>query len=158
MPDQHTHDGDRKPDDRQDDTDYKALYEKTLAESRKWEERSKANVEKAQKYDELTAGSQSVEERIAALEAANKQLEGEKTRSELVKSVAKATGVPEAIVSTLSATDEEGLTAQAKAVADAYKVPGGAPKVPEAGKFHKGQESDDEKRQFVRDLLGRVNQ
>ena len=135
-------------------TDYKALYESTKAESRKWEKRSKENYEKAKKYDELTAGEKTVEDRIAALEADKQRLESEKTRAALVKSVAKETGVPESIVSSLSATDEDALTAQAKAIAENYKVPGGAPKAPEAGKFPKNNDgATDEKRQFVRDLF-----
>lgn len=117
--------------------DYKALYESTIAESRKWERQSKKNFEKAKKYDELIAGEKSVEDRIAALEADKKRLEDEKTRASLVKSVSAETGVPESIVSTLSATDENALTAQAKAIAENYKTPGGAPKAPEAGKFPK---------------------
>ena len=137
--------------------DYKALYESTKAESRKWERQSKKNFEKAKKYDELVAGEQSVEDRIAALEASNKQLEDEKSRAALVKSVAKATGVPESIVSSLSATDEDGLAAQAKAIAENYRLPGGAPKVPEAGKFPKGEQggADDDKRRFVRELFNK---
>lgn len=138
--------------------DYKALYESTKAESRKWERQSKKNYEKAKRYDELMAGEQSVEDRIAALEASNKQLEDEKARAAVVKSVAKATGVPEQIVSSLSATDEDGLTAQAKAIAENYKLPGGAPKVPEAGRFPSGEQGkagDEDKRRFVRELFGR---
>ena len=61
--------------------------------------------------------------------------------------------MPESIVSTLSATDEDALTAQAKAIAENYKTPGGAPKASEAGKFPKGEGASDEKRQFVRDLF-----
>ena len=125
------------PEEVDESTDYKALYESTKAESRKWEKRSKENYEKAKKYDELTAGEKTVEDRIAALEADKQRLESEKTRAALVKSVAKETGVPESIVSSLSATDEDALTAQAKAIAENYKVPGGAPKAPEAGKFPK---------------------
>ena len=36
-----------------DGKDYKAMYEQAIAESRKWESRSKANADKAKKYDEL---------------------------------------------------------------------------------------------------------
>ena len=118
-------------------TDYEALYTKAVAASRKWESRAKSNAEKAKKYDELAAGNKSVEDRIAALEAQNKQLEHERERAKVVKAVAKATGVPESIVSALSGADEESLTTQAKAIADNYKTPGGAPKAPEAGKFPK---------------------
>jgi hypothetical protein len=120
-----------------DGKDYKAMYEQAISESRKWESRSKANAEKAKAYDEMAESKKTLEERVNAIEAANKALEDEKKRSQLVKAVAASTGVSEAIVSTLSATDEESLTAQAKAIAEAYKTPGGAPKAPEAGKFPK---------------------
>ena len=120
-----------------DDKDYKAMYEQAIAESRKWESRSKANADKAKKYDELESAKKTLEERVSTIEAANKALEDEKTRANLVKAVAKATGVPESIVSSLSATDEDALTTQAKAIAENYKTPGGAPKAPEAGKFPK---------------------
>lgn len=141
-----------------DSTDYKAMYEQAISESRKWEARSKANAEKAKKYDELESANKTLEERVSSIEAANKALEDEKTRAQLVKSVAAATGVSESIVSTLSATDEDSLTAQAKAIAEAYKTPGGAPNVPEAGKFAHSAEApkddNDEKRKFVRELMG----
>ena len=137
-----------------DPTDYKALYEQTLAESRKWEKRSKDNADKAKKYDELESANQTLEERVASIEAANKALENEKERARLVKSVAKSTGVPEAIVSALSGADEDSLTAQAKSIAENYKTPGGAPHAPEAGRFPKDEDgASDEKRQFVRDLF-----
>lgn len=118
-----------------DETDYKALYEKTLAESRKWENRSKANAEKARKFDELESANKALEERVSEIENANKALEAEKTRVQLVKTVAELTGVSENIVSALSATDEESLTAQAQVIANNYKTPGGAPKAPESGIF-----------------------
>ena len=138
--------------------DYKAMYEQAIAESRKWESRSKANAEKAKKYDEMAEQSKTLEERLTAIEAANKALEDEKTRAGLVKSVSKATGVPESIVSTLSATDEETMTAQAKAIAENYKTPGGAPNAPETGKFaHGDDKAVDEKRAFVRDLMKQAN-
>lgn len=138
-----------------DGKDYKAMYEQAIAESRKWESRSKANAEKAKKYDELESANKTLENRVASIEAANKALEDEKTRSKLVKAVSKATGVPESIVSTLSATDEETMTAQASAIAENYKTPGGAPNTPEAGKFaHESGKQADDKRQFVRDLMG----
>lgn len=136
-----------------DGKDYKAMYEQAISESRKWETRSKANAEKAKKYDEMEEVKKTLEERVASIEAANKALSDEKKRAKLVKAVAAATGVPENIVSTLSATDEEAMTAQAQAIAENYKAPGGAPKAPEAGKFPKGDGATDEKRQFVRDLF-----
>ena len=142
----------------EDNTDYKALYEAAKAESKKWEQRSKKNFEKAKKYDELQGGEESIEERIAALEADKQRLENEKAHSQLVKAVSQATGVPETIVSALSATDEETLTAQAKSIAEIYRTPGGAPNAPESGKFAHGDDKHvDEKRAFVRDLMKQTN-
>lgn len=133
--------------------DWKAKYEQAIAESRKWESRSKANAEKAKAYDEMAESKKTLEERVNAIEAANKALEDEKKRAQLVKAVAASTGVSEAIVSTLSATDEESLTAQAKAIAEAYKTPGGAPNVPEAGKFANSNEPKNDMRKFAHELF-----
>lgn len=114
--------------------DYKTLYENALKESRKWESRSKANLKE---LDELKAAAPkadpTVEERLSALESENASLKASAARSELVDSVAKATGLDRSIVATLNGEDEESLTEQAKAVAAITKPTGGAPKVPEAG-------------------------
>ena len=114
--------------------DYKALYEDAVKESRKWEKRSKDNLE------QLNALKQSqgkpdptIEERIAALEKENGDLKAASARAKLVDSVAKATGLDRAIVATLSGVDEESLTEQAEAIAAIAKPQGGAPRVPEAG-------------------------
>lgn len=138
---------------------YKELYEKSVAESRKWEERSKANFEKAKLWDEAEEKNKTVEEKLAALTAENKTLKDEKARAELVSQIAKATGVDRAIIASLNGADEETLTAQAKAIADAYAAPAGAPSVPEAGKFPKDSETaKDDVRAFVRDMFsGQTN-
>lgn len=118
-------------------SDYKALYENALKESRKWESRSKANLKK---LDELKAAATktdpTVEERLSALESENASLKASAARSALVDSVAKATGLDRSIVATLNGEDEDALTEQAKAVA-ALAKPASAPKAPEAGKKDK---------------------
>ena len=121
-----------------DGKDYKALYEDAVKESRKWEKRSKDNLE------QLNALKQSqgkpdptIEERIAALEKENDDLKAASARAALVDSVAKATGLDRAIVATLSGTDEDALTEQAQAIAAIAKPQGGAPRVPEAGQKQK---------------------
>ena len=113
-----------------DGKDYKALYEDAVKESRKWEKRSKDNLE------QLNALKQSqgkpdptIEERIAALEKENGDLKAASERAALVDSVAKATGLDRAIVATLSE--------QAQAIAAIAKPQGGAPLVPEAGQKQK---------------------
>lgn len=131
-------------DGNQDDTDYKALYEqakadadKAKAAARKWEERSKSNKAKADKLDEIQAGEDSVESRLAKLEAENKALHDAKARSELVAKVAAEVGISESLVDSLSGTDEETLTKQAQAFAELK--PKGAPSAPEAGKFPRNE-------------------
>ena len=62
-----------------DEPDYKALYEKTLAESRKWEERSKANKKQ---LDALAAkgGDEDVSERLTELSDKLRELEAERDK------------------------------------------------------------------------------
>ncbi len=114
--------------------DYKALYEKALAESRKWEGRSKANLKQLEELKRQPAADRTVEERLAALEAENESLKASAARNSLVDSVAKATGLDRAIVAALNGADEDALTEQAKSIASQLKPKGGAPSAPEAGK------------------------
>ncbi len=126
------------------DTDYKALYEKALAESRKWEGRSKANKKELDELKKQPVADRTVEERLAALEAENESLKATASRNKLVDSVAKATGLDRSIVAALNGEDEDALTEQAQAIAAQLKPAGsnGAPKVPEAGKKqHPGKPS-----------------
>jgi superfamily I DNA and RNA helicase len=121
--------------------DYEALYkssqeelEKAKENSRKWERRSKSNAEKAKAYEDLQGKSKTTEERLSALEEENKALKARSERAALVSKVAKVTGVSQEIVSTLSGTDDETLTAQAKAVAEAIKAAPRYPTVTDEGK------------------------
>ncbi len=125
------------PQAEQGEKDYKALYEQALAESRKWEGRSKANKRELDELKSQPAKDRTVEERLAALEAENETLKASAARSALVDSVAKATGLDRGIVSALNGADEDALTEQAKAIAAQLKPTGGAPNVPEAGKKDK---------------------
>ena len=114
--------------------DYKALYEDAVKESRKWEKRSKDNLEQLNALKQSQSKPDpTIEERIAALEKENGDLEAASARAALVDSVAKATGLDRAIVATLSGADEESLTEQAEAIAAIAKPQGGAPLAPEAG-------------------------
>lgn len=136
--------------------DFEALYRQAVKESRKWEERAKANKEKADKWDEAAAGAETLEERLAALESENKAMKDAKARHDLVMKVAEATGISPAIVDTLSGPDEETLTAQALAIAEL--TPKGAPEAPEAGKFPRKQNTKSNAAKFsdsFTQLLGR---
>ena len=125
-----------------EEPDYKALYEQAQAEADKWKERSrknegraKSNAEAAKGYEDATQQLADLTKRLDALEGENATLKAQAARSALVAKVAKSTGVPEGIVASLSAQDEDALSAAATAIAEAYKAPGGAPSAPEAGAF-----------------------
>ena len=138
--------------------DYKALYEQSQKQleaaqaeterwknqSRKQESRAKSNASAVKDLEEANTQLADLSQRIAAIEGENEALKASAERAEIVSKVAKATGVAEAIVSSLAATDEAGLTEAATAIAEAYKAPGGAPYVPEAGAFPKDQDGTDD--------------
>ncbi len=123
--------------DQQEGKDYKALYESALAESRKWEGRSKANLKELEELKRQPPKDRTVEERLAALESENEALKATAARAALVESVAKATGLDRSIVAALNGADEEALTGQAREIAARLKPAGGAPGAPEAGKKDK---------------------
>jgi hypothetical protein len=140
-------------------TDYKALYEKAQADAERWKQqarknegRAKSNAQAAKDLGDAEQQMGEIRKRLDELEAENASLKAEKERSALVAKVADETGVPESIVQSLSASDEEGLTQAAKAISDAFKTPGGAPGAPEAGTFPKG-ESDGEGTDWLREAL-----
>lgn len=130
-----------------DGVDYKALYEqaqeqlkvaqedveKWKTQSRKNESRAKNNAGAAKSLEELSQQMAELTEQFTAMQGENATLKAQAARAALVSKVAESTGVPEGIVSALAANDEDSLTAAATAIAEAYKVPGGAPLVPEAG-------------------------
>ena len=92
----------------QPDTDWKAEFERVTAEleearkqSRKWEERSKGNADKAKRYDELAAQSMTDAERIDAetkrADAAERKLaeyEAEAQRAKDAAEVSEKFGLP----------------------------------------------------------------
>jgi chromosome segregation ATPase len=112
------------------ETDYKALYEKEQALSTKWEKYAKANLEKAKKFDAITADldkanehTATVEQRLKALEDENNALRARETRAKAVREIAVNSGLPEAVVSSLEGNNADELAAAAKVVAAAIKAP-----------------------------------
>lgn len=137
----------QEPKPQGDGTDWKA-------EARKWERRAEENAEKAKAYDDSAAKARTVEERLAAIEAERDELAAAKGRADLVSRVAKATGLAEGVVSMLSATDEESMTEQAKAVL-AMSTPHSSSVVRTDGDApEKVNSSPDEMRGFVHALMG----
>lgn len=141
-----------------EEVDYKALYEQAKADADKWkaqsrknESRAKTNAGAARDLEEANAQLESLSARIAAIEDENSTLKAEAERTALVAKVASATGVPEAIVSTLAANDEQTLTDAATAIAGL--MPHGAPNAPEAGKFPRDAPQEKTKAQLFADAI-----
>ncbi len=94
--------------------------DKAVAESRKWEGRSKSNSEKAKKYDELAAQSMTDAEKLEAAskkaeeaEAKLAAYEAEAQRAKDAAEVAEKTGVPAYLI---TETDRKAMERQAEAI------------------------------------------
>lgn len=101
-------------------TNLQAERDKAVAESRKWEKRSKSNAEKARAYDELAAKSMTDKERAeAALREAETakaelerfQLEAQRARDAV--EVAETYGIPASLI---TEREREAMEAQAKSI------------------------------------------
>lgn len=141
-------------------TDYKALWEQAKADAEKWkamsrknETRAKNNAGAAKDLEEVNQQMAELSQQLADLKGENDALKANAERAKLVSKVAEATGVPEAIVSTLAATDENALTQAATAIADAYKTPGGAPAASEAGTRVSTSETGGDGSDWLREAL-----
>ena len=94
--------------------------DKAVAESRKWEGRSKSNSEKAKKYDELAAQSMTdaerVEEATKRAESAERRLAEYEAEAQFAKDAAEVSekyGVP---ASLLTERDRSAMELQAQAI------------------------------------------
>lgn len=94
--------------------------DKAVAESRKWEGRSKSNSEKAKKYDELAAQSMTAEDQIKALteraDAAERALADYEAQAKFAKDAAEVSekyGMP---ASLLTERDRSAMELQAQAI------------------------------------------
>ena len=80
------------------EVDWEAKYNEAVKQGRKWEDRAKANKEKADKWDAYEAEGLSEAEKLAKraekAEAELKALRAEAKRQEDAAAVAKETGVP----------------------------------------------------------------
>lgn len=98
---------------------------------------------KAARLDEIEeAGKTELEKTSEALAAATaelEQLKAERERAQVVAQVAKDTGLPLDVVSSLNGADADALRAQAESIATAMSAPKGAPTMPEAGSFAREQ-------------------
>lgn len=132
--------------------DYKALYEaekeakeKAVAESRKWEGRSKANKAASAKAEKTA------EERIADLESKLSEKERAERRAKAAAKVAQEKGVPADLI---VGDDEESMAEWADKMLSAFKKKP-APSVQKPGSFAKDDGRDrTELRDFASALLG----
>ena len=104
--------------------DWKAEYEKVLAQSRKWEQRSKDNAAKAKELDELKAATQTDAEKLAdavkraeSAESKLAELERERERAAIVAEVAAAKGVDAEWLGRMSGDTREDIEANASYIA-----------------------------------------
>lgn len=104
--------------------DWKAEYEKVLAQSRKWEQRSKDNAAKAKELDELKATTQTDAEKLAdaqkrAEEAEAKVADYERRaeRAGIVAEVAAEKGVDADWLSRMSGDTREEIEGNAEFIA-----------------------------------------
>lgn len=118
----------------------KAEYDKLLAQSRKWEQRSKDNAAKAKELDELKAASLTDAEKLAdatkraeAAEAKVKAYEAKAERAAVVAEVAAAKGVDADLLGRMAGSTREEVEADADFIADRMKGARIYPNVPDAG-------------------------
>lgn len=130
--------------------------DKAVAESRKWEGRSKSNSEKARKYDELAAQSMTDAEKLDAAskraEEAESKLaayEAEAKRAKDAAEVSEKTGVP---ASLLTAEDKESMEKQAEAI-KAYASGQPSAHVFKGDGKKPGKSAPDDMRAYVSNLI-----
>ena len=104
--------------------DWRAEYERAVAQSRKWEQRSKDNAAKAKELDELKAATQTDAERLADAtkraedaEARLAEYEREAERAEIVAEVAADRGVDADWLGRMAGDDRKAIEANADYIA-----------------------------------------
>lgn len=120
--------------------DWKAEYEKVLAQSRKWEQRSKDNAAAAKELDEMRKQSMSDAERAESekaradkAEAKLAEYERERERAAIVAEVAAAKGVDAEWLGRMSGDDRESIEANADYIATKLSGAPIYPSVPDNG-------------------------
>lgn len=109
--------------------DYEALYKEAVKQSRKWEDRAKANKEKADRWDAYEQEGLSEAEKLAKrAESAEAELASLKARAQHdadAAEVAKKTGVPAQLLGYCA--DRDSMEAFAKEYAEDHKLPAAPP-------------------------------
>lgn len=120
--------------------DWKAEYEKVLAQSRKWEQRSKDNAAAAKELEALKDASKTDAEKLAdatkraeKAEAALAEYERERERAAIVAEVAAAKGVDAEWLGRMAGDDREAIEANADYIASKLSGAPIYPSVPDNG-------------------------
>ena len=133
-----------------DEPDYKALWEKEKANSRKWEKQAKSNKDAAERLAKVEEDGTSVEERISDLTKRLDEKERAEERTKIAAKVAKDKGVPADL---LVGDDEESMSAYADRMLEHFS-PDAAPPVDKPGSFDHGDDKgDSEMREYARQLM-----
>lgn len=100
--------------------DWEAKFKELQAQSRKWEERAKANKDKADKWDAHDAAEeaskselQKAVERAEALKAELDEIKAEQARHALISQVAKDSGVDAELLAAMRGSTEDEIKAHA---------------------------------------------
>ena len=132
--------GAAQPTPAEPERDWKAEYEKVLAQSRKWEQRSKDNAAKAKELDELKAATQTDAEKLAdavkraeSAESKLAELERERERAAIVAEVAAAKGVDAEWLGRMVGDDRKAIEANADYIATKLSGAPIYPSVPDNG-------------------------
>ena len=112
--------------------DWEVKFKELQAQSRKWEERAKANKDKADKWDAYEQEGMSEAEKLAkraeSAEAELAQLKADAQRRADAHEIAEANGVPEHLLSFCA--NREAMEAFAKEYAAQAHVPAAPPAAP----------------------------
>ena len=135
--------------------DWKAEYEKVLAQSRKWEQRSKDNAAAAKELDEMRKQSMSDAERAESekaradkAEAKLAEYERERERAAIVAEVAAAKGVDAEWLGRMVGDDRKAIEANADYIATKLSGAPIYPSVPDNG-HSKAPTTSDPKHSFM---------
>lgn len=120
--------------------DWKAKYDELLKQSRKHEDRAKANYEKAKAYDEAARRAEDadgkageLEKRAEKAEAALAAMKAEREREQAVADAAKKAGVPADVLKLMRGDTAEELKESADALAGYVRSLGLYPEVSDGG-------------------------
>lgn len=105
-----------------DETDWKAKYEAEKEAARKWEKRSKENVDKARKFDELEASQKSELEKLTDAQRAADERAAKAERDAVRWRIAAKKGLTETQAKRLIGDTEEELEADADELLESFRT------------------------------------